>query len=552
MSEPQVSTSLILQIALADQQKGAFEKAEKGFRQLIEIDPDSFDAHNYLGALLAHLGRFDEALPFLEKGVALDGENASVLSTIAQVYGAMGHIDKATSTAEHLVKTNPSWPEAHLIKGTAARYSGDHEGAILSYSKSIELNPKLMQGLMALADLYNALQRYSEAIEVYERALVLDENDLNLLMGYGMALHAIGEIEKAADQYKKASSLSPNNLQILTLLGNVYRDLGDEDKAILHYEQILRMDPENAIAKENLSKISSGSILAWHFAMLADHERNSAYRQAIESKVQKGHHVLDIGAGSGLLSMMAARAGAEAVTAFEMVGNLSQVAQRVVADNKLEDKIKIHNRKSTAAVVGDHLPRKVDVLVSEILDAGLLGEGVLPSHRHALGQLTVENPEVVPMGAEIKGCLIQCDAFHAVYPPRDIEGFDLSAFEKFRNADNYVTQHLRKINHQRLTDEISFWEVNFKNLPPFYPLEDPNKTLLKFPVTQDGEVHAVAFWFDLHLTEDIVRSSAPDGEMVHWGQAVFYFDIPRSVKSGEEIEVVMCQSEIKIGFEWPS
>ncbi len=50
---------------------------------------------------------------------------------------------------------------------------------------------------------------------------------------------------------------------------------------------------------------------------------------------------------------------------------------------------------------GGDLPRKADILVSEILDSALLGEGVLPFLRHALTELVIENAIVVPQSARL-------------------------------------------------------------------------------------------------------------------------------------------------------
>jgi hypothetical protein len=49
----------------------------------------------------------------------------------------------------------------------------------------------------------------------------------------------------------------------------------------------------------------------FHFAMMNDHDRNEFYREALEKAVKPTDMVLEIGTGSGLLAMLAAKSGAE-------------------------------------------------------------------------------------------------------------------------------------------------------------------------------------------------------------------------------------------------
>ena len=113
--------------------------------------------------------------------------------------------------------------------------------------------------------------------------------------------------------------------------------------------------------------------------------------------------MLDIGTGTGLLSMMAARSGARHVTALEVcvhaefivilhgISSISKVfrpmaklARHIIHDNGLQDTITVVPKRSTEAVVGVDLPAKADVVVMEIFDSELIGEGVLPTMRHAM------------------------------------------------------------------------------------------------------------------------------------------------------------------------
>ncbi len=100
----------------------------------------------------------------------------------------------------------------------------------------------------------------------------------------------------------------------------------------------------------------------------------------------RGPVVVDIGCGTGLLALMAARAGASHVYACEQFEPLAKIAQRVVQVNEMEACITVHMKCSSDLQVGEglDLPCKADMVVSEILDSCLLGEGVSFPHQVAM------------------------------------------------------------------------------------------------------------------------------------------------------------------------
>ena len=96
---------------------------------------------------------------------------------------------------------------------------------------------------------------------------------------------------------------------------------------------------------------------AWHFDMINDSPRNAAFRQSIEAvlcaachgqKSEKHVHVLDVGTGSGLLAMLAAKSGASQVTAFEAEPAVARVATRNVGRNALSETVRVVAMRSTA------------------------------------------------------------------------------------------------------------------------------------------------------------------------------------------------------------
>ena len=123
----------------------------------------------------------------------------------------------------------------------------------------------------------------------------------------------------------------------------------------------------------------------YHYDMMHDSERNRKYAQALHADVRDDDFVLDVGCGSGLLSLLASRTVAQHVFACEADPMLCEAARAVIGRNDADDRVTIRGKMSTDLVVGwaDDLPCRADVLVTEIFDSVLIGEGVLATLRDA-------------------------------------------------------------------------------------------------------------------------------------------------------------------------
>ena len=84
--------------------------------------------------------------------------------------------------------------------------------------------------------------------------------------------------------------------------------------------------------------------------------------------------------------------------------------------------------------------------------------------------------------------------------------------------------------------------------PPLISDQNPLVREFTMEATADGTLHGVAFWFDLDLDGTTMASSKPDGELVHWGQAICLFEQDKPVKKGEKITVQMVLTDQIIRF----
>jgi predicted RNA methylase len=110
--------------------------------------------------------------------------------------------------------------------------------------------------------------------------------------------------------------------------------------------------------------------------------------------VEEDDLVVDIGTGSGILALMAAKAGAQHVFAIEGDPSLERAARKVVAANGRADAVTVVGRHSTQLKVGfgADVPTGADVIVTEIFDSWLLGEGMVPVMHDAVQRGLLARP----------------------------------------------------------------------------------------------------------------------------------------------------------------
>jgi len=282
---------------------------------------------------------------------------------------------------------------------------------------------------------------------------------------------------------------------------------------------------------ELVSRIGFHTIPRWHFPMLNDRRRNEAFATAIERQVSPGSHVLDIGSGAGLLAMIAARAGAGRVTTCETNPLLAEIARQVIAVNDLSEVITVVPKASTELRVGHDLPRRADLIVSEIVDCGLVGEGLLPTMRHGREHLLAPGGTLLPRSARLFGFLIESDVVSGQNRVTSAAGFDLRLLNMVATKGHYPIR-LQTWPHKVLssTAELAGFDLAVDRL-------DDGQRPVTLPVVCCGIAHALAVWFELDIGTGVRLRTLPQAPESHWMQALVPLPAPRPVAAGDEIAV---------------
>jgi len=238
---------------------------------------------------------------------------------------------------------------------------------------------------------------------------------------------------------------------------------------------------------------------------LADTATAAAYEAAIGRAVARRRaagepaRVLDVGTGSGLLAMMAAKAGAASVVAVDIHERWATTARRNVAANGLASRVSVLCADAGCLERGRHLSSDgANVVLFDLFDPGLLGDRIVPLLAQLRRSVLEKGAQPVPAAATVYAVGLE------VRTPC-VAGFDFSAFDKYRWEPGYEGVRLDALPHRVLTKPRRVFETFFDGGGG----EGLQEGLLKFEVVADGLLNAVAFWFDLHLDEESSITSAP-------------------------------------------
>ena len=313
----------------------------------------------------------------------------------------------------------------------------------------------------------------------------------------------------------------------LLRLGKGLVDSGKADQAMVLARQARAARPDDPLIERIARQLCYYKVPSYHHAMLRDHPRNAAYRRAIEA-VAAGRVVLDIGSGSGLLAMLAARAGAAHVHTCEMLPQLAATAREIIAANGLSDRITVHACHSGKLDRQRDLGGGADLIINEILSHDVVGEQILPAMAHAKAELAASGALVLPEKASVRVALAQQKSSYE--PLTQVEGFDLSLFNR-----HIKTRELRRparpdsALRSAPTDLLAF------DFTGEIALEGRGEAVLR---TDGGLVNSIAQWIHVELGSGVIYENPPGTDPEgHWRTGLYAVNPALTLPAGTPVTV---------------
>ena len=299
-------------------------KDEASLREALKRAPESFEANQQLGLLLARAGHPKEAVPYLERSNQSRPEDYESAYALAQAYLDAADYEHAAAIARGLLAKHDTAAVHHLLGDVEEKRRRPVE-AVGEYQRATELDPSEPNFFDWGAELltHRALQ---PAIEVFSKGNRLFPQSARMLVGLGVAWYATGSSDLAAKYVCDASDLNPGDSNPYLVLGKMQMAHPSPSSAVLaRMERFVRLQPNNALANYYYA------VALWKTEKTSGVSSNPANAAQIESLLENAVR-LDPKLASGFLQL-----GVLSEERADLPKAMAAYQAAIAADSQLEE-----------------------------------------------------------------------------------------------------------------------------------------------------------------------------------------------------------------------
>ena len=265
--------------------------------------------------------------------------------------------------------------------------------------------------------------------------------------------------------------------------------------------------------------------IEYHRTLIADRVRNEAFEKALGTVIKRGEtSVADIGAGTGLLALMAVKCGARDVFLYE-TAEVAGVAAKVLKANGARN---CHLIPCHSTEMVD--PPRVDVIVSETLGNYALEEHIIETLADAKKRFLKPGGTMIPRRIEQYVAPVVGDRIHREFAAWDETGFEMSVARAMSLNNIYV----RTLASEELL-EAKLWDT----VELGSDARSARKGEASWKLRRAVSIYGFAVWWRAELVPGVTLSTAPDAPRTHWEQLYFPLLSPIAAKAGETVSVAL-------------
>jgi len=248
---------LALLAGAADRQVRYWQNSVTLMEHALEVDADSFIAHNLLGNALEAQGRIDEAARHYFRALRINPKNAETYNNIGYVYYRQGRTAEALNHFLEALRIDPNLKEVHYNLGSVLTDIGRFDDAIKHFLEALRIDPTCAQAHNNLGIALVKSGQADRAMVHFQKAIVITPDYAAAHYNLGMLLIRRGKIDGGIHHLREALRIAPDHADAGNNLNWVLGVQRKLDNAVAGMDVALLIEPGSSDFKENLTRIDN-------------------------------------------------------------------------------------------------------------------------------------------------------------------------------------------------------------------------------------------------------------------------------------------------------
>jgi len=240
-----------LRAAIARHRQGALDEAEGAYKAVLSRRPEHPDALHLLGVVAFQRGRYEEAVQWIDRAIALNPKHAGYHSNRGNALRRSQRFVEALASHERAIDLDPRSADVHHNRGLVLNDLGRFEEALASFARAIALEPRHALAHANRGNSLKELRRFDEALASYDQAIALDPASAESHYNRGNALRGLERFEEAVADYDRAIALRPSFAEAHYNRAVSLGDLDRPEEAVAGYDRVIELKPLYAEAHYN-------------------------------------------------------------------------------------------------------------------------------------------------------------------------------------------------------------------------------------------------------------------------------------------------------------
>jgi len=245
----------LLQAVLTLCQTGDLMGAATLSRDALKEDPDNWEFLHLLAVTLNEAGLADQALPFLQRCLAIRGADSALLFNYGVVLRKMSRFREAARAFRHAADASPERFDCWFNFGESLHRLGRLDEAAEALTKAADIEPDNPDAWYTLGNVCLTQGQFEAAISHFENAVNFAPGHASALNNLGLALKSAGRLPDSIAAFQRAIRADPAAPAPQDNLGISRASTGDLAGAIESFQEALHLKPDYADARFNLAEV---------------------------------------------------------------------------------------------------------------------------------------------------------------------------------------------------------------------------------------------------------------------------------------------------------